>query len=711
MSDDMEQGLTETTPLAKKKIKDLEPDELRKYNAAAKRKSNGKKKAQAEESARQWDSPIEVSKAEAKGILKERGVKNIHVIDILYDLYRIASQHYKIPLNDYLFRAGLRTTLKAIEQEEQLTAPEIADGLVIGESGQCIETLFNRDLWSIWDASLFREPDVTYDEFKQVRYNAKTDAFYLGKELLARDFSKCHREWVDTFYPHIKPDGLIPEYSESQMKDWWSAQVENQPKEYVQLASRSSFKSSTAVVFLISIICQCADTRCALVSEVSKLSKDFIKSMRHFLETGDEHNPSRFAQYFPEHQIAPGDSSVLSYASPLAHLGLPQPQAHAIGMDSSAQGLRANLVLVDDPISVLTVKEKEQREASVAKYDMLKNIRERSGLIFLVGTPYHPEDLFKTVITRNEDSTDGSFISRIDPAFRVRESGQDKDLADLLPEDVDLLFEEQLPFAELMRSLKSNRRFFLSQQLCQFVEVEETVKLNFDRDFLRTCIVAPSLVPAIGDIYLVIDSASSAGPAADMSALAVVRIAVNDQNQKTMYVLDLERDRLRGSELALRICMLTRKWSPRRCIIEKPLSWDLLQAEIQRVGMKYNVSIPMYAAPVSNKRAAKLLRLKGLEILFGSGQIKLVSGGYIDALFDELEKLSGSHTAAYRSSSSKRDDQADALSIAQKYLLPATLKKNADSGRCRSAFRADADHSFRAMSISDSGGCRSLIPG
>jgi len=35
----------------------------------------------------------------------------------------------------------------------------------------------------------------------------------------------------------------------------------------------------------------------------------------------------------------------------------------------------------------------------------------------------------------------------------------------------------------------------------------------------------------------------------------------------------------------------------------------------------------------------------------------------------------------------------------------------ADSGRCRSAFRADADHSFRAMSISDSGGCRSLIPG
>jgi hypothetical protein len=39
------------------------------------------------------------------------------------------------------------------------------------------------------------------------------------------------------------------------------------------------------------------------------------------------------------------------------------------------------------------------------------------------------------------------------------------------------------------------------------------------------------------------------------------------------------------------------------------------------------------------------------------------------------------------------------------------LGLTADSGRCRSAFRAHADHLIRAMSISDSGGCRSLIPG
>jgi prepilin signal peptidase PulO-like enzyme (type II secretory pathway) len=43
--------------------------------------------------------------------------------------------------------------------------------------------------------------------------------------------------------------------------------------------------------------------------------------------------------------------------------------------------------------------------------------------------------------------------------------------------------------------------------------------------------------------------------------------------------------------------------------------------------------------------------------------------------------------------------------------IVATWLYFADSGRCRSAFWADADHLIRAMSISDSGGCRSLIPG
>ena len=355
-------------------------------NTISQRASRERREAREGKESAKWNSQTEVAKAHAKEILTERGVKNPKIADLLFELYKTASQHFHIPLNQYLFRCGLRTTLQAIQQKKQLEPPAVEDGMVLGDSGLCVETLFNKDLNAIWDASLFREPEVSYEQFKQIRYQAKTDAYFLGMQLLSRNFSDCHKHWVTDFYPRIQPDGLVPEYTQAQAKDWWSAQVQSQPREYLQLASRSSFKSSTAVVFLISLILQYADVRCLLVSEVSKLSKDFIKSLRFFFEDPT----SRFAQYFPEHQIAPGDSSVLTYETPMARLGLPQPTAHAIGMDSSAQGLRAMVILVDDPISVLTVANEDQRAASLSKYRMLKNVRERDGLAFLSGDALSP---------------------------------------------------------------------------------------------------------------------------------------------------------------------------------------------------------------------------------------------------------------------------------------------------------------------------------
>jgi len=354
---------------------------------------------------------------------------------------------------------------------------------------------------------------------------------------------------------------------------------------------------------------------------------------------------------------------------------LPQPAAHAIGMDSSAQGLRANIVLVDDPISVLTVANEPQRQASLEKYLMLKNVRERDGLAFLVGTPYHPQDLFKTIIDLNEKDSDGSFRYRIDPAFTVKPHAKTWPLQGLGPEDVDLLFEEQLPFNELKRSLKSNQRFFESQQLCRFVEIEETVKLNFDRAMLTKCIIPNASVPLEGTVYIFGDTAVSTSARADNSALAVCKLGLNPEGEKTIYVLDMVVGRFRGSELALQLVELTKKWSPHSVTLEKPLTWDLLAGEVSRLGQKYQVHVPIFWSPVSNVKNAKLMRLKGLEITMNAGFFKFVSGLYLEILFNELERLSGDHTSSYRSTT-KRDDQADALSIAQKFLLPASASNS-----------------------------------
>jgi hypothetical protein len=76
--------------------------------------------------------------------------------------------------------------------------------------------------------------------------------------------------------------------------------------------------------------------------------------------------------------------------------------------------------------------------------------------------------------------------------------------------------------------------------------------------------------------------------------------------------------------------------------------------------------VPVWWCPTSNQKGAKRIRLKALEILLAQGRLKFVPGAYIDELFAELERLDGT-----KSSSSKKDDRADSLGLAQKLFLPA----------------------------------------
>ncbi len=172
----------------------------------------------------------------------------------------------------------------------------------------------------------------------------------------------------------------------------------------------------------------------------------------------------------------------------------------------------------------------------------------------------------------------------------------------------------------------------------------------------------------MGEMYLVADVAYSNANNryADNSAIAAVCIHTNQKFEKAMCVFDMEVGRMRGSEFALNVVKFCRIYKPRKVIIEKGPTTDLLHAEISRIATMQGIIVPIYWATPSNKKGAKISRLKGLETCLVAGKLTFRSGAYLDQLFNELTKLDGK-----RSSGSKHDDQADALSIAQKMLLPA----------------------------------------
>ncbi len=189
---------------------------------------------------------------------------------------------------------------------------------------------------------------------------------------------------------------------------------QSEKSDFLLLASRNCYKSSFAIVWLCSLILCLPDVRALLVSETTPLSKGFIKSLRGYFEVQNVNNPTLFNQLFPEFMIPAGEGSVLTFQSPMAHLGLIQNTAQSTSMDSSVAGQRADVLLYDDPISNLsTGNERNAATSGVEKFDLVQKLREVGGLTLVLGTPWHSiSDLYSTLLKRSEEDDDKATLTR-----------------------------------------------------------------------------------------------------------------------------------------------------------------------------------------------------------------------------------------------------------------------------------------------------------
>jgi hypothetical protein len=548
---------------AKKPISEFSEDELRVYNAEAQQKVRDQKKSRIDSRNQQPRSKAEPSRKDALAILADRGITNAHVQETLFDLAEQAAHHYKLPVNDHLLRHGLHATLAVLDGEE---LPQDSE-----DSEAAGELISKNSLYALWDFSMCCHPKISFEEFLSKRHECKTDCFYLGKEILGKDFHEVHKAWSN-FFPKFNPDILPVNYDQEDAKKWMDSQAEK--KDFLLLASRNCYKSSFAIVWLCSLILCLPDVRALLISETTPLSKGFIKSLRGYFEVQNVNQPSIFNQLFPEFMIPAGEGSVLTFQSPMAHLGLIQNTAQSTSMDSSVAGQRADVILADDPISNLSTGNEEMRQSGVEKFDLVQKLREVGGLTLILGTPWHQSDLYATLLKRNEEDDSRPLQFRIDPAWTVKPEAKHKSLKDLEENDVVLLFPERLTWKFLQKERRSNERFFRSQNLVEFVPDEDSeLKINFDHDVLVQNIVSLKDLPQ-GETVITVDVAFSQSRYADNSAISVVRLYTNPQTaEKCMAVLTVDAGRMRMSELAHRLVMLARQFSPRNVVIEKSPTW------------------------------------------------------------------------------------------------------------------------------------------
>src|SRR6266478_671841 len=74
-----------------------------------------------------YDSGVEPTKAEAKTLLEERGLRHPHVIDTVYKLLTREAEEHQIAPNRFLYANGLKASLASHEEKQVQPVEVIAD--------------------------------------------------------------------------------------------------------------------------------------------------------------------------------------------------------------------------------------------------------------------------------------------------------------------------------------------------------------------------------------------------------------------------------------------------------------------------------------------------------------------------------------------------------------------------------------------------------
>jgi hypothetical protein len=601
-----------------------------------------------------FDSSVEPTKAEAKTLLEDRGLRHPHVIDTVYKLLTRAAEEHQIASNRFLYANGLKAALASYEAKAPRPLEAIAEEYVPGE------LLTKAELFALYDASIATHEEITFEEFLSIRLRCKSDTFYLGKEVFKNDFSDCHKVWRD-FFPQWNALTLPPNYTQKESIDWLASQSE--VKDFLLMASRRAFKSSFARLWLVSAIITQPDLRIAVISETRPLAKDNIVALRGFFECTPGFE-TRFQRLFPEFCIPVGDGSALSLEVPMRRLNLPQ-SIESSGFDSTVAGKRADVILFDDPISEVSCTNEVQIQKSVNKRDMIVKLKERGGIVVSLGTPYAAKDLYYVMIERSKKNQDVTFAYRVDPAFIVRSSARYKLTVALLPtlQETDIesfLFPEGLPWKELRVDMRNNPSFFMSQNLCIFpLETDAELRCQFEHDELWARVRPGFGQPLVSQTYMAIDRAFSVSKYADLSCLVVGKRQAVEQKD-ALVVADSRMDRWKTSELVKNIVDMIQQHKPLVVVGEQDKGWQELDEAIRKECMRRSVTVPWIRFIVSDQtEKAKAKRVKKLELPISDGRLWFVGAHWTEAALMQLERFDG----VTSSNSHRKDDFPDALAM------------------------------------------------
>ena len=345
--------------------------------------------------------------------------------------------------------------------------------------------------------------------------------------------------------------------------------------------------------------------------------------------------------------------------------GIRDATCKAVGLTSNTTGFHADVVVLDDIVVPGNAYTEDGRDKVSSAYSQLASIENPGAYEWVVGTRYHPRDIYDTMINMKEQfydeggdlisessvyelfqrvvETDGEFLWTKQKRDDGKQFGFDaKELARIKAKYVD--------------STQFYAQYYNNPNSSETARIKAENFQYYSRDALTNKEGDWYLRDRKLNVYAAIDFAFSLRKAADFTALVVIGV----DHQGNFYILDIDRFKTeRIVDYYTHILNAWEKWGFRKLRAETTVAQQTIVRELKESYLKPNgIALSIDEFRPTRSLGDKFERVSSvLEPKYDNLQVWHYKGGNCQSLEEELVMVHPPHDDV-------KDALANAISIA-----------------------------------------------
>ena len=465
---------------------------------------------------------------------------------------------------------------------------------------------------------------------------------------------------LETFIRLVAPEQVLGQ-CHSELLQWWTRQ--DSKTHQLVLFPRDHQKSRMVAYRVVWELTKNPTLRVLYISATANLAEKQLGFMKGILTS------EVYRRYWPEH-VHPEEGKRTRWTSSEIMLDHPlrkkenirDPSIFTGGLTTSLTGLHCDIAVLDDVVVYENAYTNEGREKVKSQYSLLSSIEGADAKEWVVGTRYHPLDLYNDLMQMIEDIYDDS-----------GEKCSEENIYEIFERAVEDRGDGTGEFLWPRQQRKDGKWFGFDQKILAKKRGQYLDKGQFKAQYYNDP-TDPDNVPVGSDkfqyydrkhlhldngywfyknerlnVYCAVDFAFSLNKKADYTAMVIVGIDADNN----IYVLDIDRFRTdRISDYFEHILQLSNKWSFKKMRAETTVAQMAIVRQLKELIKQHGLAISIEEyRPNKGSKEERIAAI--LEPRYDNLQIWHYRGGNTQILEEELSSRNPSH-----------DDVKDALASA-----------------------------------------------